>query len=396
MLKREIKPSSAVRKAYRHAAQKRKLDALQEQKELLPSDDGFVNGTVDLATSKMPRIEYQLSPDGKIPIDVANSVNTDELVDLLLISKCLKKNVPSRSTFIGYLNKISILRKEITASSGFDFLKNTEKIINTVFEKYDSASTRATTFVSITSICGRIQSFEEQYRIYSDFGNNLQKKIIEESKENTLSVNQKKSWLSWEKILELAPAINSMSFGDQLIYGLYTQHPPRRIMDYFNLSIFIEKQSNGSLELIPTDGNYLVVDSANVPIGLSISIYKTSKSYGPYRFLLEKNSILFNLFQSYISHGPAHGDFLFNNHILQCVDETSFSRKIGDLFEKATLKVFGKKVRVTANILRHSFITNMLEKNLFLSYVLRTQKAFEMGHSITQQLLYAKFFDINQ
>lgn len=393
MQKKAPLPASVIRQQFRVAARKRKLD---EIKELLPSDDGSVNGTVDLATSKMPRIEYELTPDKKIPFNVANSVNTEQLLDLLLLSKCLKKNVPTRSTFIGYLNRISILRRELNASPGFDFLKNTEKIINTVIEKYDSASTRAATFVSLTSICGRLQFFEEQYRIYSDFGNNLQKKIIEETKENTLSTNQEKSWLSWDKILELAPAIEAMSIGDQLIYGLYTQHPPRRIMDYFNLSIFIEKQSSGSLELIPSDGNYLVVDSANVPIGLSISIYKTSKSYGPYRFLLEKNSKLFNLFQTYIAHIPAHGDFLFNNQELQCVDETSFSRKIGNIFDSATLKVFGKKIRVTANILRHSFISNMLEKNLFKTFALRTQKAFEMGHSITQQLLYAKFFDIDQ
>ena len=393
MQKKAPLPASVIRQQFRVAARKRKLD---EIKELLPSDDEFVNGTVDLATSKMPRIEYELTPDGKLPFGVANSVNTEQLLDLLLLSKCLKKNVPTRSTFIGYLNRISILRRELNASPGFDFLKNTEKIINTVIEKYDSASTRAATFVSLTSICGRLQSFEEQYRIYSDFGNNLQKKIIEKSKENTLSANQEKSWLPWDKILDLAPAIEAMSISDQLIYGLYTQHPPRRIMDYFNLSIFIEKQSSGSLELIPSDGNYLVVDSANVPIGLSISIYKTSKSYGPYRFLLEKNSKLFNLFQTYIAHIPAHGDFLFNNQELQCVDETSFSRKIGNIFDSATLKVFGKKIRVTANILRHSFISNMLEKNLFKTFALRTQKAFEMGHSITQQLLYAKFFDIDQ
>lgn len=393
MQKKAPLPASVIRQQFRVAARKRKLD---EIKELLPSDDEFVNGTVDLATSKMPRIEYELTPDGKLPFGVANSVNTEQLLDLLLLSKCLKKNVPTRSTFIGYLNRISILRRELNASPGFDFLKNTEKIINTVIEKYDSASTRAATFVSLTSICGRLQSFEEQYCIYSDFGNNLQKKIIEKSKENTLSANQEKSWLPWDKILDLAPAIEAMSISDQLIYGLYTQHPPRRIMDYFNLSIFIEKQSSGSLELIPSDGNYLVVDSANVPIGLSISIYKTSKSYGPYRFLLEKNSKLFNLFQTYIAHIPAHGDFLFNNQELQCVDETSFSRKIGNIFDSATLKVFGKKIRVTANILRHSFISNMLEKNLFKTFALRTQKAFEMGHSITQQLLYAKFFDIDQ
>jgi site-specific recombinase XerD len=106
---------------------------------------------------------------------------------------------------------------------------------------------------------------------------------------------------------------------------------------------------------------------------------------------LEKNSKLFYLFQTYIAHVPAHGDFLFNNQELQCVDETSFSRKIGNIFDSATLKVFGKKIRVTANILRHSFITNMYENNLYRTVALRTQKSLEMGHSLKDQFLYVKY-----
>ena len=104
MQKKAPLPASVIRQQFRVAARKRKLD---EIKELLPSDDEFVNGTVDLATSKMPRIEYELTPDGKLPFGVANSVNTEQLLDLLLLSKCLKKNVPTRSTFIGYLNFFS-------------------------------------------------------------------------------------------------------------------------------------------------------------------------------------------------------------------------------------------------------------------------------------------------
>jgi len=383
MLKKIILPASVVRQKYREAARKRKLELL--------SPDTVSNVAYITSPSKMPSIVLnELSLDGKIPFDKANALNTDELINMLLISKCLKKSIPKKSTFIVYLNKIAIIRKHINAPPGFEFLKNTDLVINTVIEKYFLDSTKANIFVSLTSICGRIESLEEPYRLYSDFGNTLQKKIQKQTEENVLSPNQEKSWLSWDKILDLAPVVKEMPLQDQLIYGIYTQHPPRRVMDYASLSIFIETNSVISLDTIPSDGNYLVVDAFNVPIGLSIGLYKTSKSYGPYRFLLEKGSILFNLLQAYIHHLPSHGDFLFHNQ-----DEALLSRKIGDIFEKATLKVFGIATRVTANILRHSFISNMVQKSLFKTVALRTEKAFEMGHSTTQQNLYAKFLNID-
>ena len=360
---------------------------------MLPSDDEFVNGTVDLATSKMPRIEYELTTDKKIPFDTANSVNTEQLLDLLLLSKCLVKSIPTRSTFVNYLSQISILRRELNASPGFRFVNNTNEIINAVNQKYNKLSSISSIYRSFAAIAGRIAGLEIPYKIFSDLNSSLKNIELKNIEQNNLSEIQKKSYLCWDKILELAPAIEAMSIGDQLLYAIYTEIPPRRVEDYYLLAIYIETTSILILDSIPSDGNYLIVDASNVPIAMSISIYKTSKTYGSYRFFLEKNSKLFNLFQSYISHGPAHGDFLFSTRDLQSIGETSFSKKIGDLFEKATLQIFGNKLRITANILRHSFISNIFEKNLYKTVAQRKQKALEMGHSLKAQFCYVKYVE---
>ena len=390
MQKKAPLPASVIRQQFRVAARKRKLD---EIKELLPSDDGFVNGTVDLATSKMPRIEYELTPDKKIPFNVANSVNTEQLLDLLLLSKCLVKSIPTRSTFVNYLSQISILRKKLNASPGFQFVNNTDEIINAVNQKYNKLSSKSSIYRSFAAIAGRICELEIPYKIFSNLNFSLKNIELKNIEENTLSEIQKKSWLSWDKILELTPAIDAMSIGDQLLYAIYTEISPRRVEDYYLLAIYIETTPMLILDSSPSDGNYLIVDASNVPIAMSISIYKTSKTYGSYRFFLEKNSKLFNLFQSYISHGPAHGDFLFSTRDLQSIGETSFSKKIGDLFEKATLQIFGNKLRITANILRHSFISNIFEKNLYKTVAQRKKLALEMGHSLKAQFCYLKYVE---
>jgi len=390
MQKKAPLPASVIRQQFRVAARKRKLD---EIKELLPSDDKFVNGTVDSATSKMPRIEYELTLDKKIPFNVANSVNTEQLLDLLLLSKCLVKSIPTRSTFVNYLSQISILRKKLNASPGFQFVNNTDEIINAVNQKYNKLSSKSSIYRSFAAITGRICELEIPYKIFSNLNFSLKNIELKNIEENTLSEIQKKSWLSWDKILELTPAIDVMSIGDQLLYAIYTEICPRRVEDYYLLAIYIETTPMLILDSIPSDGNYLIVDASNVPIAMSISIYKTSKTYGSYRFFLEKNSKLFNLFQSYISHGPAHGDFLFSTRDLQSIGETSFSKKIGDLFEKATLQIFGNKLRITANILRHSFISNIFEKNLYKTVAQRKKLALEMGHSLKAQFCYLKYVE---
>jgi len=394
MLKREIKPSSAVRKAYRHAAQKRKLD---EIKELLPSDDGFVNGTVDLATFKIPRIEYQLSPDGKIPIDVSNSVNTDELLDLLLLSKCLVKKIkPSRSTFYSYIGRIDVVRKLINASSGYSFFMDTNSIVTFVNAKYTNESSRATVFRSFASIAGRIDGLDIPHKIFSDLNSSLSSNINKKLEENSLTKTQQKSWLDWHKIVSLAPAVQLMSLKNQLIYALYTQFPPRRVLEYATLIVFVSDQEIVNLELIPADANYLIFNNSLEPVGLFLSIYKTSKQYGTFRNSIVKNSNIFNFIVSFIGPLPVHGRNVFYNKdgVPYCAQ--MFAKTIGNIFEKASFHILGKHIRVTANVLRHSFITEMLEnisyKDLYKTVAARSQLAFSMGHSFYGQALYAKYF----
>ena len=52
-----------------------------------------------------------------------------------------------------------------------------------------------------------------------------------------------------------------------------------------------------------------------------------------------------------------------------------------------------KKVRATVNTLRHAYVTNLIENKLYKTVELRRLKALEMGQSLNQQQLYAKYID---
>ena len=395
MLKREIKPSSAVRKAYRHAAKKRKMEQI---KELTSLDAEYVVADVAICSlSKMPKIEYQLTPDGKIPVSVANSVTTDELLDLLLRSKCLvKKIIPSRSTFSAYIGRIDVVRKLINASSGFDFFMDTDVIVNFVNAKYTNESSRSTVFRSFASIAGRIDGLDMPHKIFSDLNSSLSSIINKKLEENSLTKQQQKSWLDWNEIISLAPAVQLMSLKNQIVYALYTELPPRRVLEYATLIVFVSDQEIVNLEQIPADANYLIFNKLLEPVGLSLSIYKTSKQYGTFRNSIVKYSNIFNLIVLFIGPLPVHGRNVFYNKdgVPYCAQ--MFAKTIGNIFEKASFHILGKHIRVTANVLRHSFITEMLEnisyKELYKTVAARSQLAFSMGHSFYGQALYAKYF----
>ena len=123
-----------------------------------------------------------------------------------------------------------------------------------------------------------------------------------------------------------------------------------------------------------------------------MSIYKTSKQYGTFRNSFVKYSNIFNLIVLFIGPLPVHGRNVFYNKdgVPYCAQ--MFAKTIGNIFEKASFHILGKHIRVTANVLRHSFITEMLENISYKSVAARSQLAFAMGHCFKQQALYAKYF----
>ena len=63
------------------------------------------------------------------------------------------------------------------------------------------------------------------------------------------------------------------------------------------------------------------------------------------------------------------------------------------MLRKATLEILQREIWATVNIFRHAYVTHLSENQLYKTMELRRLKAYEMGQSLNQQLLYAKFTD---
>lgn len=380
-----IKLASIKRQNYRIAA-KRKLN--ETEIEELPSD--LSNKKLE----KMQKVELVIDANGKLSLDAINKSTKEDLLKKLPSTVCLVKRRPTDQTFKKYVEQVLYTRRLIGKTFGYDFLLETEIVIDAVTKNYPLVSSRCTTMASLTSFCGRIAGLEIPYKAYSSLMIELNSSLKKDLAKNTFTDRQKLTWISWVEIMSLLPAIVTMSSRDQLIFALYTDIPPRRLGDFLDLLVYISDNEIVDLANIPEEKNYIVCNSFLEPVGISIANYKTKNTYGTFRHIISKPSQLYLSIVRFIGSNPVHGAIVFANRYNTFYEKSVFSWIIGNIFEKATLQILGKAVRATVNTLRHSFITNMIEKNHFKTVEQRIQIGFQMGHSFNQQSLYAKYTDV--
>ena len=160
---------------------------------------------------------------------------------------------------------------------------------------------------------------------------------------------------------------------------MYTQIPPRRVGDYESLKIAIDNK-----EFQPNEKeNYVLLnEKQNKVEKIILNKYKTSKTYNkfvidPVPLKISQSIIDLINEQSYIPN-----DYLFQNGKGKRFLET-FSNRIKRVFQES----IGKGI--TANILRHSFISYALNGKVSLKK--KEQIAFSMGHSVQMQMEYERF-----
>jgi len=382
--RREVKQASIARQRQRLAAKRRLIDNEIEELPSVLSQEPL---------GKLPKIELEINVNGKLNLSGVNQSTKEDLLKILPKTTCLVKTRPTESTFKRYVDQVLFTRKLVGKKIGYDFLLETDMVIAALNEHYPLDSTRCTMLVSLTSFCGRVAGLEIPYTIFGGLSQDLHKIINQKLEKNELSDRQKLCWLSWTEIMSLLPSISTMTARDQLIFALYTDYAPRRIKDYSELIIFLSEIEIVDLAIIPEDRNYLVYNNLMEPIGFSIANYKTSKTYGTFRRIIEKNSNLYNLIVNFVGCLPVHNSILFGNTFGEFYHEEYFSLIIGNMFEKATFQILGKKLRATVNTLRHAYVTNLIENKLYKTVELRRLKALEMGQSLDQQQLYAKYIN---
>jgi hypothetical protein len=195
-----------------------------------------------------------------------------------------------------------------------------------------------------------------------------------------LTEKQKKAYVSWEDIVkrreelkqEVEPLWSSESIDDifkvqdYVITCIYTMIPPRRLLDYVQMSKFPPVGSMDSGVLQKNGRLYFV-----------FAHYKTAACYG--QQIVPVPECLEEVIYRWFGVNP--------NHTLLFHRDQSRGLTVKDLQKR--LAVIFKKPGFGVNILRHSFITDTVLKDMPYIEELKNV-ASQMGHSTHQQALYKK------
>ena len=152
---------------------------------------------------------------------------------------------------------------------------------------------------------------------------------------------------------------NKLDLQDLFMISLYLLQPPRRIHDYYLLTL-----NEGANRIYYNDKNEMI---------LELNEYKTCKKYGTYKSEIngELKEIIDNYINEYINE-----DGRFFNY--------SNSSSITNRIKRINEIICGKKL--TVNDLRHMYISKFLNKNP--STHDKRELAKMMGHSVMLQSMY--------
>lgn len=175
-----------------------------------------------------------------------------------------------------------------------------------------------------------------------------------------------------ELLSKLNESIESIDHTSMLILGLYTLIPPIR-GEYCKMKII-----NNVFDIDKNNGNnYIFIGDSYNSSFISISKYKTSKSFG-----IKKINIPEQLYNIIINCVPKINNYLFQDSNNCPLDIKSFS----NLVATKMCKLFNK--HITINTFRHAYITE--HAKLSESPETRIKISEQMCHSVETQVKYIK------
>ena len=308
-----------------------------------------------------------------------------------LINKLDHKNLTNikgqieQKTMKAYINQIGTLYKKMNGNkqfncSDFSWLNAVDVVQDFIENRTPEWKTgsKHNTFKAIYSILRRLEGYQHltiPYRKLMTKWNDIYKK---EKGTNLLSNKERDNFISWKTIKDFDNP--RWKANDRLLFKLYTAIPPRRNKDY-SLMKFIKGKSVPESQKLDKNYNYIITNKNGNAIALIYNNYKTKKRYGQYTIDLTKPDQKPNFIFSDIKRamknviketGIKSGDLLFPN--VSGSVNTKFSDRINNLFSMT-------KKKISVNILRHSFITDFIDKNPKLSDNTKGLIAKYLGHS---------------
>ncbi len=192
-----------------------------------------------------------------------------------------------------------------------------------------AANTKNGYLQALASVFVVFPELQEQYKAYSAASVAGRKKITKAAEKSRLSPKEVK-FPKWSEINELY--LKAQSIYDRALMGIYTLLPPRRVADVASLVY-----APGSSSLDP---NFLSADYGT----LTFADYKTARTFGVVEIAVP--AALQELLEE-LEREP--GERVFN-------DVKNFSRHVSKTFASVS------DIHITANILRHSFVSHFLSK----------------------------------
>ena len=351
-------------------------------------------------------IKKQNEPEIKQREIKTKSKNTKYDPMLCLENVDIKTDEATLKTIKMYSSNINIIYKLMNNGKmwncKFEFLKDIDKVIKAIDDKYNNPATASKYINSITSILKRVKTkgYKTLYTKYSKINDERKKALQATAEENKLSVREIKNYIKWDDIINEPYTLKLGKVkASNLLYVLYVAIPPRRA-EYRTLYYTNDPNPKDNTK------NYLVMDGFQ-PVKLILNNYKTAKTYGQYtadlrnnemfKFYGEKMNEFYNTNSStrnnikqkalnQINNGepvfPSEKRGESKKAKEPFITEATYINRVKDEFKQGNKKP-------SINLLRHSFITYTRQISN-LSVAQKKAIAEQMGHSKDTADLYEK------
>jgi hypothetical protein len=300
-----------------------------------------------------------------------------------------KKGKIKKETLDQYLRKINQIHIQLYDRqldyNNFDFLQDTDRIINHIINKYGLETSSSLSYmIAITAILNRLEGWEKEHKIYYDKMIQLYQLHTKKQGENKLTDTEKKNYLPYEEILKFKPT----DVQSKAIYALYVYLPPRR-NEYKDFKI--KFGNNVEINKLDKKFNWYLYNLNK----LVFNTYKTDKIYGQQIIDLNDKDT------SYAQYSKVKlalknmtteslGGWSYNDNDILFPTNKGTIHKNWSVVVKNVFTIGNKQLSV--NLLRHSFISNFL-KTARSSNVME-KVANIMAHSIDMQSRYRKIDDM--
>lgn len=351
-------------------ARKRKERRLTKKLE-----SSLINNT-NLTIPPKPTIKAPAPP---YPKTFLRSVLIDKIYTAKLQFSKAKKKTLKKSSVENQYKKVENIHMAMFGremKENLNWLSKTDDVLNFIKlnKKWKTPNSKNSQLQAIASILKPFVNYKNEYIIYSTASTDGRLEIKKTDDDNLLSDSERAEILPWSEIKNLYKK-PVMSAEDRALIGIYTLLPPRRVED---VSLIIVLEADDAHE-VDNDNNFLILDDAENPSHFIYNRYKTDKTYGSQRIDIPPE--LKKILKTYLdSEYLPSGYYLFSNDDNE--QYKNFSEVVTRVFQKYTNK------KLTANLLRHSFISDYLSKPRSINQ--KKDIALKMGHSVNQQGEYVR------